>query len=338
MTDTLEQQLRRELADEAAALAAPRFTGRDIVTRGRRVQRRRWTAVSAAAAAAVAAVVITPTLTRSERGSGKDVVAPVATPNVAPMTAASGKRAVALSLGADNVGGTNTIEYPNPAASTGPWSVILRRPDGSLGREGAVLTYPVEAPPGPTTAKVNGVDARGAHGHLWWPIGGKHARLRGELTQAELITIAEATEIIEGRPRVDTPPGFREVWSGLFTPPVSRDARYGSDELGEESLAGLVFTNVATGAEFEDNLYAQALRPPAEPRAVHGRPAVFSTYHGGNGVLAWETEPGTVAFVGWSGNAASEAQVAALLRLAHRAVLLDEDQWRATEPQVIEGN
>jgi hypothetical protein len=109
--------------------------------------------------------------------------------------------------------------------------------------------------------------------------------------------------------------------------------RYGSETLGEaEALGnGLTFTGVVTGGGFEDQLYAQPTRPGG---TVHCRPAIASGVLGGNGTLAWEPYPGTVAYVGYSGSMMNVEAVAALQRIAYRCRALRGSEWQASRPDV----
>jgi hypothetical protein len=69
---------------------------------------------------------------------------------------------------------------------------------------------------------------------------------------------------------------------------------------------------------------------------VRGRPAVLTSVFGGNGALAWEPAPGTVAYVGYSGAEMDDATTTALRCLARRSRFLTAPGWRATHPQIID--
>lgn len=66
---------------------------------------------------------------------------------------------------------------------------------------------------------------------------------------------------------------------------------------------------------------------------MHGGPTVVTSALGGNDLLAWEPEPGLVAYVGYSGASLDEGAVATLHRIAERTRLLSTEQWQATRPQ-----
>ncbi|MCX5264668.1 hypothetical protein [Streptomyces sp. NBC_00199] len=219
------------------------------------------------------------------------------------------------------------------SAGAGPLTVVLRRSDGSgsLGRHGAVVTFPVAAPSGGRPIRVGGVSGRALVREVVWPVEGSYARVRGDLPQSELIAVAAATRVASGRPRVDAPRGLSVAATGTLWPAHLNETRYGSRATGEvdELSGGLTFTGVARGGGFEDALYATGAQPAG---TVHGRPAVVTSAFGGNGALAWEPAPGVVVYVGYSGAALDRGAVDALRRLAARSRLLSPAQWQATGP------
>ncbi|MFJ9011659.1 hypothetical protein [Streptomyces canus] len=184
--------------------------------------------------------------------------------------------------------------------------------------------------------RVGRVTGRAVEGEVTWPIAGAYARVRGDLPRSELIGIAAATTVTSaGRPEVAPPSGLSVTATGPSRPHYVREARYGSDRVGEsdELSGGLTFTGVARCGGIEDRLYeggAQASGP------VHGKPAVVTTALGGNGVLAWEPRPGLVAYVGYSGAALDESAIAALHRIAEHTRLVSAEQWQDTGPQTID--
>ncbi|MFF4728729.1 hypothetical protein ACFY3M_25910 [Streptomyces mirabilis] len=120
--------------------------------------------------------------------------------------------------------------------------------------------------------------------------------------------------------------------TGTSCPRYIREARYGSDEVGEddELSLGLTYTGVARCGGIEDRLYAADAQASG---TVHGRPAVVTSALGGSGVLAWEPEPGLVAYVGYSGAPLDGGAVATLHQIAERTRLLSTEQWQATHSQ-----
>jgi hypothetical protein len=218
-------------------------------------------------------------------------------------------------------------------AVDGPWTVVVRRSDGALGRRGAVVTFPVGAPAGNHRIRMGAVTGTAQPGMVTWPVGGAFARIRGDLSDGELIAIAARTTIVGRRPRVDPPTGYLVVSSGPYRSPAIHEVRYGSAALGEQAALGdgLTYTGVASGGGFEDQLYAA---PARDGGRVAGQPALLSTVNGGNATLAWEPAPGVVMYVGYSGAALDDAAVAVLERLATRSRTVNPDQWQAIDQQV----
>jgi hypothetical protein len=229
----------------------------------------------------------------------------------------------------------STIESCDTDAVNGPWSVVVRRPDGSLGLHGAVVTFPVGKPPGGLPVKVNGIAGLAGTGVVTWPLAKGYARVRGDLDQATLLAIAARTTVSARRPQVRPPAGYAVVWSGPYRATTIHEVRYGSGEVGEgEALGnGLTYTGLTNGGGgFEDQLYGQGSTPGGR---VGGAPAVLSRVAGGNATLAWEVAPGMVAYIGYSGAALDDAAAAALLRLAERARLVSLADWWFSQPQTI---
>ncbi|MEV0718487.1 hypothetical protein [Asanoa sp. NPDC050611] len=220
-------------------------------------------------------------------------------------------------------------------AADGPWTVVLRAPDGSLGRHGAVVTFPVDAPRLGQPVAVGQVRGLIADRAVTWPVAGGHARIRGDLGQAGLLAVAARVTVVDGRPAVDPPAGLTVAADGPYRPPTVHELRYGATEVGEQAAlgAGLVYTGVSGSGGFEDRLYAV---DSTEGPPLRGRPTVVSTVSGGNGTLAWEPAPGVVAYVGYSGALLGADAVAALHRLAVRSRPLSDVEWRAAGPQTVD--
>ena len=226
----------------------------------------------------------------------------------------------------------------DPAAANGAWTVVVRRTGGSLGRNGAVVTYP--APTNDSTAtgapiRVGSVTGTAGRDFILWPLGNGHARVRGDLPQADLVHIAEFTTVVAGRPQVRPTAGFKVIARAPFRLPLIHEVRYGSSHLGLLWAFGdgLIYTGLTSGGGFEDALYATGATPAG---TVHGAPAVVSTVQGGNGTLAWEPSPGVVAYVGWSGAEMSPKAITALRALAEGTYTLTTSQWLATKPELAE--
>jgi hypothetical protein len=224
-----------------------------------------------------------------------------------------------------------TLDRWDRTAHSGPWAVVVRRHDGSLGRHSAVVTFPVPGSGSGLRVSVGAVSGRREPGTVWWPIGGARARIHGELGPAELVTIAAATRVVAGRPVVGAPAGFTVDSSGPYRPPHVREVRYDGSRL-DPRLSGLVYTGVGAVGGFEDQLLGRVV----SCGSVGGHPAVVSEVGGGNPTLAWQVAPGLVAYVGISGGEASGQALAALVELAGGARTVDDRQWFATAPQVVE--
>ena len=224
----------------------------------------------------------------------------------------------------------------DPTAVIGPWTVVVRRADGSLGRYGAVVTYPVRTNDAPNTGasiRVGSVSGISGPGFILWPLGNGQARIRGDLPQADLVHVAELTTVVAGRPQVRPPAGFRVIARAPSRLLLVHEIRYASADLGVGPALGdgLTYTGLTSGGGFEDALYAEGATPAG---TVYGAAAVLSSVQGGNGTLAWEPSPGVVAYVGWSGAPVNAEIVTALRTLAEGAHILTPSQWLAAKPQL----
>ena len=308
--------------------------GRDM-RRRQMVRRRAMAGAGLLTAGAVSAAVLV-----AAGGRG----APVITPGVtAPATSARpaitfDPRAVVrpdqtVALAIDHmivVGGA--LDRHDPAAAAGPWTVVVRSDNGSLGHHGAVVTFPVSAPTTGQPTPVGGVSGAASTGVVIWPIAGQYARIRGDLTAPELVAIAADTSVVSGRPTVHPPHGYAVVSSGTYQSPDIRESRYGSTGLGVAAALGdgLTYTGVTTGGGFEDQLYNTGVLTQT---TVNGKPAVVSSVLGGNATLAWEPAPGIIAYVGYSGALPDDKAITALRALAARTQPLSLAQWQTANPQ-----
>ena len=242
-------------------------------------------------------------------------------PTCAPGTTAPA-RPVAMVIGCAAKAGGGLVRRDDNAAK-GPFAVVVRKEGGSLGRDRAVVVFPV--PAAPPSAQP---------GTRIWPLAGKHARVHGDLTEPELAAIADGTRIVAGRPQVKAPNGFTATPATTYDPVDLNEVRYGTVGLGEQDSldGGLTFTGVTSGGRFDDDLLDT---PPTPVGEVAGKPAVITSVFGGNGALAWDPVPGVIAYIGYSGATLSDNATNALLRLAARARFLDAGQWRATNPSVV---
>lgn len=228
----------------------------------------------------------------------------------------------------------STIERSDPAAADGPQSIVVRRVGGTITNGTAVVTFPAQG----IVPADDVIETRPLTGAMTIAMTQSAGRLvvRGVgLTTDEVRAIAQAIEIDDGRPVFD--PGsnlseFEVVAAGSHHPQVIRQARHGCADLGEADLGSLCYTGLSTSLGFEDTLYSRDFQPGP---AVNGRPSVISTVGGGSLTLAWETQPGVIAYVGYSGNDIGEGQIAALHRFAERAALIPPTDWSQTQPQVV---
>jgi hypothetical protein len=226
----------------------------------------------------------------------------------------------------------------DPAAANGAWTVVVRRTGGSLGRHGAVVTYPAHTNDFTDTgAPINVGSVTGTAGRdlILWPLGNGYARVRGDLPQADLVHIAEFTTVVAGRPQVRPTEGFSVIARAPSRLPLIHEVRYLSADLGLVPALGdgLTYTGMTSGGGFEDALYASGVTPAG---TVHGLPAVVSSVEGGDGTLAWEPSAGVVAYVGWSGAEMSTKAIAALRALAGGSYMITPSQWLATKPELVE--
>jgi len=227
-----------------------------------------------------------------------------------------------------------TVERRNSAADTDPRSVVVRRNDGDLGFASAVVTY-LSDETGPADRTVVTDSSSGITTVSVLRSGGRLVVRGTSLSDEELVAVAAATTIENGQPVVTPSPSlesFAVVADSPTSPSRIRTVRYGCESLGEPSLGGLCYTGLASSAGFENALYENGFEQG--PR-VNGQPSVLSSVGGGTATLAWELQPGVIVFVGYSGTELGEEQVAALGRLADRAMLISPDEWSATQPQIV---
>jgi hypothetical protein len=126
---------------------------------------------------------------------------------------------------------------------------------------------------------------------------------------------------------------YAVVAIGTERPSAIHEIRYGCYEVGEQgALGGLCYTGLTTSPGFEAALYGHGFQSGP---LVHSHPSVVSTVGGGNATLAWEPQPGLIAYVGYSGNALAAEQIAALTRLANRSTLISAAEWSSSQPQEV---
>jgi hypothetical protein len=229
------------------------------------------------------------------------------------------------------------LERTDGTAAQGPWSLVVRRRDGSLGRHGAVITYPVSPPAWGHPVRVGRTIGAAVAGGFVWPLAGKYARIRSDLPPPEVVRLALGTTVVRAAPAIHPLSGYRMAPAVPYRSGSIHEIRYHASQLGPSAagLDGLTYTGLLTagGGGFEDRLYA---RPATDVGQVHGRPAVATVTIGGNRVVAWEVAPGTIAYLGYSGAEFAPQTVDVLQQLASRARPLCGRHWRASSPQRTE--
>jgi hypothetical protein len=228
------------------------------------------------------------------------------------------------------------VERTDDAAAHGPWSLVVRRRDGSLGRHGAVITYPVSPPAWGHPVWIGRAIGTAVAGGFVWPLAGKYARIRSDLPPQVVVRLVLATTGVYGVPAIHPVSAYRPVVAAPYRSGSIHEIRYHASQLGSGAagLDGLIYTGVLTaGGGFEDRLYA---RSSTDAGQVHGRPAVATVTIGGNEVVAWEVAPGMVAYLGYSGAEPGPHTVEVLRHLASRAHALCGRNWRASSPQRTE--
>jgi len=266
-------------------------------------------------------VVTAPTPTVTEPGT-------VTLPSVRRETALPPFGGIALT-GLDQ---GSVLSRQDDAAATGAWTVVVRRDDGSLGRNGAVVTFPVDPSQQGSggAVRVGSQDGFRRPGVLVWPLSSLHARIRGDLPDADLLRIAQAITTSDGRPAMTVAPeGFRVIGSSPSRLSLIHEIRYHNGELG------FTYSGLTAGGGFEDALYTVGVTPVGR---VRGADAVASIVWGGSGTVAWEPTPGLVAYVGWSGNPISDSTSRTALNLARGASFVTPQEWVGLGPVLVEQN
>jgi hypothetical protein len=247
---------------------------------------------------------------------------PIACPATdAPVDANPVPVSAAVAVGLGNGPVLLALDRHDAGAARGPWTVAVRAAGGSLGRRGAVITFPVPAVgAGWEPVDVSGVPGRTLGNALVWPIGGAFARVRGDQPLTDLIRIAAETTVRDGRPIVDPLTGFATVSSLPYRAGDIYEARYAASTLGRPGNAlGFIYSGLVRAGGFEDRLYEDGF---TDTFTVHGHPAVLSQVLGGSATLAWEVAPGVIAFVGYSGPSPTSTTECALVTLARASRLV----------------
>lgn len=201
--------------------------------------------------------------------------------------------------------------------------VVRRSTSAGMGEGSAVVTWPLPA------AQVADTGLRpsayGDRTELTWPLDGQYARIRGDLTEPELIDLAQATRVGTGGLLVSTSADFTTAYIGRRTPDVLHEIRYDAPALGADQarlFGGPVVAGVQNGVALEDDLYATGAR---QVGAVGPRPVVLARMP--YVAVAWELPGSLIAYVQSSRTDATPALVTALLSLARQATVLEPDEF-----------
>ena len=327
LTDVLQRQ---------AAQARPVPNLGDVHQRGdRRHRRARASRIALTAVALIGALVGLLAVTRI-RSAGDGTADEPSTPP-AEVAASSIGGLLISGAGADRSYPHSNLERSDPAAGSGPYAVVVRRADGQLGAGSAVITYPVAADQqADGTVHTDSSSVTSLSSVVALRPGGRILVRSASLDADEVTAIANATQVVDGQPVVsltESMSKFAVIASATERPAVIHETRYGCDAVGEAgALGGLCYTGLTTSPGFENALYTSGYQPGP---LVFGHPSVVSVVGGGNATLAWEPQPGLIAYVGYSGSALSSEQVDALVRLANRATLISPAEWAASRPQMV---
>ena len=124
------------------------------------------------------------------------------------------------------------LERTDGTAAQGPWSLVVRRRDGSLGRHGAVITYPVSPPAWGHPVRVGRTIGAAVAGGFVWPLAGKYARIRSDLPPPEVVRLALATTVVRAAPAIHPLSGYRIAPAVPYRSGSIHEIRYHASQLG----------------------------------------------------------------------------------------------------------
>ncbi|HET7477161.1 MAG TPA: hypothetical protein VFJ97_14225 [Dermatophilaceae bacterium] len=205
--------------------------------------------------------------------------------------------------------------------------VLRRARDGSIGRNSAVVTWPVAAYGYRPTGLELSPD--GHRRELVWEVGGDLARVHGDLPEWELIAIAERVTVQQDILLIGPPPGFFLLYANWYPAALTHEVRYfplQANLVPYLGANGLVFTGMQRSAELEDLLLDDPGRRAVG--AVHGHPAMLTSRLGSAAVL-WEPTPGTWAYVAYTGIIGTEQVGQALVELARTSRELTDAEFQS---------
>jgi hypothetical protein len=241
-----------------------------------------------------------------------------------------------LALGSPQAHGS-ALERWDCAALQGSWSVVIRSTSGHFGVRSAVVTFPVELTGAgiPSTKPPGGVWKPSTQ-TLVFPLGTSHGQIVGDLGQSTLEDLAARITIDRSgaggadRPHFSGLDGFTASATVTYRPAVVHEMRYSTADLGQETGLGdgLVYTGVMSGAFLESEAFESQAKPAG---LVRGKPAIYSTVQGGSGTLTWQSAPGEVMYIGFSGSATEAHAIESLRALANKGRALTPAQWQTKD-------
>lgn len=233
------------------------------------------------------------------------------------------------------------------ALTEGPWSLVIRASDGHFGAKSAVVTYPVDHEGlGPAVTRPRGGRWDRNTQTLVFPMGGSHAQIVGDLGLATLVKLAMRTTDgrdgnADGRPHFLGLQGFAASAVTTFHSPVLNEIYYETRDLGLAKLGkGQIWTGVVRGASFESAAFENHAKPAGLVRGkpamyTHGQYLTYVTPGPTTGSLTWESAPGEVTYIGFSGSASEESATEAIRTLANNGTALTPAQWRNRIPDQL---
>ena len=138
------------------------------------------------------------------------------------------------------------LQRTDGTAAQGPWSLVVRRRDGSLGRHGAVITYPVPPPAWGHPVRVGRAIGTAVAGGFVWPLAGKYARIRSDLPPPDVVRLALATTVVSAAPAIHSLSRYRIVLAAPYRSGSIHEIRYHASQLGSAAagLDGLIYTGL----------------------------------------------------------------------------------------------
>lgn len=226
------------------------------------------------------------------------------------------------------------------ALTLGPWSLVIRAPDGHFGTKSAVVIYPSPDQPdqfGLPVAKPQGGKWNAESRSLVWPINeGYNAKIVGDLGVTRLADLATRITTQQGRPYYSPADGFAATPATTYRPPAVHELSYQSVDLGQEGRLGTgeIWTAVMSGTGAEAQAFEDGARPAG---LVRGKPAIYTTnpypprysFAAGqnSGALCWESARDEVTCIGFESPATEKEAIEVLRALADKGTMLSPAQW-----------